>query len=84
MAARVYPNTKGPYENSNSHDQDSEDICKQLVDLHDEVQAMVDAGLLVALRVRGRPTRYALSEVGEELSGQGVADTHHAAPANGT
>ena len=68
----------------NPHAQDSEDICKQLVDLHDELQAMVDAGLLVEVRIAGEPSRYAVSELGEELSGQAVADTHQAAPANGT
>jgi hypothetical protein len=57
-----------------SHDERSDDIWKELITLHTELRIMVDAGLLVEVSMPGAPSRYALTELGEQLTGQVATD----------
>jgi hypothetical protein len=50
-------------------DERSDDIWKELITLHTELRIMVEAGLLVELSVPRAPSRYALTELGEQLTG---------------
>jgi hypothetical protein len=59
---------------TNSPDESSHDFWKELMNLFNDLQAMVEAGLVVEVLVPGEPSRYALSDFGERLAGWAAMD----------